>query len=215
MLSRFLSLIFSTCSSSTPIEMSQEIPAFLLKSQASSAYTQQQYSKLNKESLTYWKENGKEGQLAEDPRVRDKNRCKNLSNPFIIYYYYFELFSLFFDFFLRISIPFFLSLLTFLNIIITFLDIDIVPFERNRVRLKCPTSSLSVSTSASPVSSLEFPNDYINASYITAPYSFKKYIATQGPLSETVDDFWEMVWGESSNIIVMLTKGKKKKTFFF
>ena len=36
-------------------------------------------------------------------------------------------------------------------------------------------------------------------------YSFdKRYIATQGPKADTVDDFWEMVWKENSSIIVML-----------
>ncbi|XP_072448404.1 receptor-type tyrosine-protein phosphatase mu-like, partial [Chiloscyllium punctatum] len=33
----------------------------------------------------------------------------------------------------------------------------------------------------------------------------KYYIATQGPLSHTIADFWEMIWQEDSNIIIMLT----------
>lgn len=33
----------------------------------------------------------------------------------------------------------------------------------------------------------------------------KVYIATQGPIVNTVTDFWRMVWQERSPIIVMIT----------
>uniref|UniRef100_A0A674EMC8 protein-tyrosine-phosphatase n=2 Tax=Salmo trutta TaxID=8032 RepID=A0A674EMC8_SALTR len=52
---------------------------------------------------------------------------------------------------------------------------------------------------------------YINANYIKgyngAPSA---YIATQGPMLNTVHDFWEMVWQEGSATVVMITKLKEK-----
>lgn len=38
----------------------------------------------------------------------------------------------------------------------------------------------------------------------------KTYIATQGPMINTVNDFWQMVWQEDSPVIVMITKLKEK-----
>ncbi|XP_078485643.1 receptor-type tyrosine-protein phosphatase epsilon-like [Ciona intestinalis] len=56
--------------------------------------------------------------------------------------------------------------------------------------------------------------DYINASYIDGYSQRCKFIATQGPLDRTVEDFWRMVWEQECLIIVMLTNtvesGKEK-----
>lgn len=38
----------------------------------------------------------------------------------------------------------------------------------------------------------------------------KSYIATQGPMVNTVNDFWQMAWQEESPVIVMITKLKEK-----
>lgn len=50
--------------------------------------------------------------------------------------------------------------------------------------------------------------DYINASYIKITNSGEEYfyIATQGPLPDTTDDFWQMVLENDSNVIVMITR---------
>jgi tyrosine-protein phosphatase non-receptor type 7 len=49
-------------------------------------------------------------------------------------------------------------------------------------------------------------SDYINANYIRGfPDSGRGYIATQGPLPWTVDDFWRMVWEQKTSVIVMVT----------
>ncbi|CAJ0917595.1 unnamed protein product [Ranitomeya imitator] len=65
----------------------------------------------------------------------------------------------------------------------------VVPYDGSRVILRSGPSE----------------SDYINASYIDGYRAPKFYIATQGPLPETVADFWSMVWQESSSVIVMLT----------
>lgn len=39
----------------------------------------------------------------------------------------------------------------------------------------------------------------------------KAYIATQGPMPNTVSDFWEMVWQEETSLIVMLTQLREGK----
>ncbi|GAM20689.1 hypothetical protein SAMD00019534_038640, partial [Acytostelium subglobosum LB1] len=75
--------------------------------------------------------------------------------------------------------------------------INVLPVEPHRVRLSVDSDDESEGS------------DYINASYINDPLSKnkeKKYICTQGPLENTFNDFWKMVWEVKSNIIVMLTK---------
>ncbi|KAI8843315.1 protein-tyrosine phosphatase-like protein [Chytriomyces cf. hyalinus JEL632] len=38
----------------------------------------------------------------------------------------------------------------------------------------------------------------------------RRYISTQGPIAETVGDFWAMIWDQGSRVIVMLTREEEK-----
>uniref|UniRef100_A0A8C6USG8 protein-tyrosine-phosphatase n=1 Tax=Neogobius melanostomus TaxID=47308 RepID=A0A8C6USG8_9GOBI len=57
-------------------------------------------------------------------------------------------------------------------------------------------------------------SDYINANYIRNTRrelgDEKVYIATQGCLATTVNDFWQMVWQENTRVIVMTTREVEK-----
>ncbi|XP_013876185.1 receptor-type tyrosine-protein phosphatase O [Austrofundulus limnaeus] len=53
--------------------------------------------------------------------------------------------------------------------------------------------------------------DYINANYIPGYKHSKEYIATQGPLPETRNDFWRMVLQQKSPVIVMLTQCNERR----
>ncbi|XP_061572425.1 receptor-type tyrosine-protein phosphatase delta-like isoform X11 [Cololabis saira] len=70
--------------------------------------------------------------------------------------------------------------------------VNIMPYESTRVCLQ-------------PIRGVE-GSDYINASFIDGYRQQRAYIATQGPLAETTEDYWRMLWEHNSTIVVMLTK---------
>ncbi|NXW87627.1 PTN6 phosphatase, partial [Alopecoenas beccarii] len=75
---------------------------------------------------------------------------------------------------------------------------NILPFDHSRVILQGRDPNIPGS-------------DYINANYIknkliSPDECTKTYIASQGCLDATVNDFWQMVWQENTRIIVMTTR---------
>uniref|UniRef100_A0A8B9LJX5 protein-tyrosine-phosphatase n=1 Tax=Astyanax mexicanus TaxID=7994 RepID=A0A8B9LJX5_ASTMX len=70
--------------------------------------------------------------------------------------------------------------------------VNIMPYETTRVSLQ-------------PIRGVE-GSDYVNASFIDGYRQQRAYIATQGPLAETAEDYWRMLWEHNSTIVVMLTK---------
>uniref|UniRef100_A0A8D0CHC4 protein-tyrosine-phosphatase n=1 Tax=Scleropages formosus TaxID=113540 RepID=A0A8D0CHC4_SCLFO len=82
---------------------------------------------------------------------------------------------------------------------------DILPFDHSRVKLSLQTSNQDT--------------DYINANFIKGVDEPEAYIATQGPLPNTVVDFWRMNWEYNVMIIVMACRefemGRKKCERYF
>ncbi|XP_036040156.1 receptor-type tyrosine-protein phosphatase eta [Onychomys torridus] len=68
---------------------------------------------------------------------------------------------------------------------------NVLPYDISRVKLSVQTHPT---------------DDYINANYMPGYHSKKDFIATQGPLPNTLKDFWRMVWEKNIYAIVMLTK---------
>ncbi|XP_050443629.1 tyrosine-protein phosphatase Lar isoform X3 [Adelges cooleyi] len=76
---------------------------------------------------------------------------------------------------------------------------------KNRLVHLLPYESTRVCLSGGSSRGLE-GSDYINANFIDGYRQRGSYIATQGPLQITTDDFWRMLWEHNSTIVVMLTK---------
>uniref|UniRef100_A0A8C6WWK0 protein-tyrosine-phosphatase n=1 Tax=Neogobius melanostomus TaxID=47308 RepID=A0A8C6WWK0_9GOBI len=68
---------------------------------------------------------------------------------------------------------------------------NVLPYDSSRVKLSI--------INGNPL------DDYINANYIPGYNSRKEFIAAQGPLPTTVNDFWRMIWEKNVHAIVMLT----------
>ncbi|KAF4079469.1 hypothetical protein AMELA_G00178360 [Ameiurus melas] len=73
---------------------------------------------------------------------------------------------------------------------------NILPYDATRVKLSCLEDDLC--------------SDYINASFIPGNNFRREYIATQGPIPGTKDDFWRMVWEQNVHNVVMVTQCVEK-----
>ncbi|XP_010740387.3 receptor-type tyrosine-protein phosphatase V isoform X1 [Larimichthys crocea] len=72
----------------------------------------------------------------------------------------------------------------------------ILPYDHCRVRLSIQNSQPHT--------------DYINANFVPGGGSERDFICTQGPLHNTIADFWRMVWEQNVRIIVMVTALRHK-----
>uniref|UniRef100_A0A8C3TUN3 Receptor-type tyrosine-protein phosphatase C n=1 Tax=Catharus ustulatus TaxID=91951 RepID=A0A8C3TUN3_CATUS len=91
---------------------------------------------------------------------------------------------------------------------------NIIPYDFNRVPIRheedCSKEGEHDSDESSDEDSdCEESSKYVNASFITGYWGPKAMIATQGPLQETISDFWQMVFQRKVKVIVMLTELKE------
>ena len=69
---------------------------------------------------------------------------------------------------------------------------NVLPYENTRVKLITLPGVVG--------------SDYINASFVDDYKRKGAFLATQGPMENTVADFWRMVWEQDADSIVMLTQ---------
>lgn len=74
---------------------------------------------------------------------------------------------------------------------------DVICLDESRVLLKKEENGTELD---------EFDSDYIHANFVDGYKQKNAYISTQGPLDETVEDFWRMIWQQSVLVIAMTTK---------
>ncbi|XP_054546268.1 receptor-type tyrosine-protein phosphatase C isoform X2 [Talpa occidentalis] len=89
----------------------------------------------------------------------------------------------------------------------------VIPYDFNRVPLRheleiSQESEHDSDESSDDDSDSEEISKYINASFIMSYWKPEMMIAAQGPLKETIGDFWQMIFQRKVKVIVMLTELK-------
>lgn len=79
-------------------------------------------------------------------------------------------------------------------------SLNLIPLEAHRVHItpRAPGTDGS---------------DYINATFFTGFNHLKEFIVTQHPVTDTISDFWQMVWDHNSTTIVVLSCVVDEKDF--
>ena len=73
---------------------------------------------------------------------------------------------------------------------------NVLPYDHSLVQLQLNSEN----------SGSQHSSGYINANFVNGFQHSKEYIFTQGPLHNTIVDFWQMIWEYKVMIIVMTTK---------
>ncbi|XP_024900484.1 receptor-type tyrosine-protein phosphatase C isoform X2 [Pteropus alecto] len=92
---------------------------------------------------------------------------------------------------------------------------SVIPYDFNRVPLKheleiSKESEHESDDSSDDESDTEETSNYINASFVMSYWKPEVMIAAQGPLKETIGDFWQMIFQRKVKVIVMLTELKSR-----
>ncbi|XP_036210585.1 receptor-type tyrosine-protein phosphatase C isoform X3 [Myotis myotis] len=90
---------------------------------------------------------------------------------------------------------------------------SVIPYDFNRVQLRheldvSKESEHESDESSDDDSDTEDAGRYINASFVMSYWKPEVMIAAQGPLKDTIGDFWQMVFQRKVKVIVMLTELK-------